>query len=1002
MALRSTFIGVGKHKDPGIRDLVGSARDAIALHALFSDNLRGEAPELLVDEQATLENVRASIVRTLGDATVDDVVVLSFSGHGSHDHRIATTDTNLADLNNTTLGMDELANAFSQSKAKAICCILDCCFSGEAPGKALEDSPTPRDPGSPLQTLAGDGRILISASADNEVAYESPQTRHGLLTKAIIDLLMATNEPVDLLTMGDEVMKTVRAEAARMGVSQTPVLFGSVQGGLSLPSMKAGPLFAAAFPEYGGTKTTGDINDLGRAGISPPVIEAWAKTYQGLNDLQIQAINDHGILEGRSLLVVAPTSSGKTFIGEIAAAKAITEGRKAVFLLPYKALVNEKFDQFAALYGDIVGMRVIRCSGDYSDDVQLFIKGKYDIAFFTYEMFLQIAVGIPTTLNSIGLVVVDEAQFITDANRGITVELLLTFLITARQRGISPQLICLSAVIGDVNRFHEWLGTGLLVTSKRPVPLVEGVIDRSGVFQSADENGVERSEQLIPQDLIRVRGENPSAQDVIVPLIQQLIKNGEKIIVFRNARGPAQGCARYLARDLGLPRAGEALDALPQYDQSTSSATLKACLEGGTAFHNSNLTREERVIVERSFRNTNGAIRVLAATTTVAAGINTPASTVILAENEFLGEDGRPFSVAEYKNMAGRAGRLGFNERGKSIIYAENANERQLLFHRYVKGSLERLESSFDIKELNTWLIRLLAQVRTVPRSDVPSLLVNTFGGYSATARDPHWRPMAEKGIEALVERMIGLGLLEVEGDNVSLTLLGRACGKSSLSFESALRLVDLIKQTPPTFLTAVNLIALIQALPAEEMGYTPMMKKGTKESVRANQVSQRFGYDLIGILQKYARDQVEFWARCKRAAILFDWINGIPLERIEEEFSTNQYYYRIEHGDVRRFADMARFHLQSAAGLLSILLAGKLSPPDIDLLLKQLEVGIPQDSIGLLDLRAPLTRGEYLRLIANGIKNVSQFWNTDPIALKGLVSTISFARLKELRPGHP
>jgi replicative superfamily II helicase len=62
---------------------------------------------------------------------------------------------------------------------------------------------------------------------------------------------------------------------------------------------------------------------------------------------------------------------------------------------------------------------------------------------------------------------------------------------------------------------------------------------------------------------------------------------------------------------------------------------------------------------------------VLAATTTVAAGINTPASTVILAENEFVGEEGRPFTVAEYKNMAGRAGRLGFNEKGKSMIYAE-------------------------------------------------------------------------------------------------------------------------------------------------------------------------------------------------------------------------------------------------------------------------------------------------------------------------------------------
>jgi helicase len=64
-------------------------------------------------------------------------------------------------------------------------------------------------------------------------------------------------------------------------------------------------------------------------------------------------------------------------------------------------------------------------------------------------------------------------------------------------------------------------------------------------------------------------------------------------------------------------------------------------------------------------------------------GINTPASTVIIAEQEFIGEDGRQFTVAQYKNMAGRAGRLGYNEQGKSIILATDYLERQRLFNRY-------------------------------------------------------------------------------------------------------------------------------------------------------------------------------------------------------------------------------------------------------------------------------------------------------------------------------
>jgi len=80
------------------------------------------------------------------------------------------------------------------------------------------------------------------------------------------------------------------------------------------------------------------------------------------------------------------------------------------------------------------------------------LKGKYDIALFTYETFLGLALNSRQLLASIGLVVLDEAQFLADPGRGITVELLLTHLISSRNRGIRPQLICLSAVIGGIRR----------------------------------------------------------------------------------------------------------------------------------------------------------------------------------------------------------------------------------------------------------------------------------------------------------------------------------------------------------------------------------------------------------------------------------------------------------------------------------------------------------------------------------------------------------------------
>jgi ATP-dependent DNA helicase len=979
MALLSTFVGVGKHRDPNIRDLVGATRDARALHALFVDTLPDSNPKILLDYEATVANIHKALQDTMGAATESDTVVFFFSGHGSHDHRLAASDTNLAALGDSSIGMEELARLFKSTRAKALLCVLDCCFSGGAPAKVLEDSPVPKDPNAPLEMLVGEGRILLTASRTDEVAYELPQSRHGILTKALLDLLLAATTEVDILASAGDVMRRVQAEAARMGVVQTPTLLGSVQGGLLLPRLQPGKAFYAAFPELKHVAVSGDIRDLLGVGFPQPIIDEWAARYpHGFNRLQVDAINKHGIVDGGSLVVIAPTSAGKTFIGEVAAAKAITEGRKSVFLLPYKALVNEKYDQFSGLYGATLGMRVIRCSGDYNDDIGAFLKGKYDLALLTYEMFLQVIVGSPFVLNQLGLIVIDEAQFVTDPTRGINVELLLTFILAAREKGITPQIIALSAVIGDANNFHEWLGSELLFHTERPVPLLEGVIDRNGTYQFLDAAGKEGSMQLVSAREVQVRREKPSAQDLLVPLIAKLVKDNEKVIVFRNARGPAQGCAAYLARDLKLKPVTEALERLPAGDNSSASTALRECLGGGTAFHNSNLTREERIVVEQSFRDPKSALRVLAATTTVAAGINTPASTVILAENEFLGEDGRPFTVAEYKNMAGRAGRLGFNEQGKAIIYAETPFERAQLFNRYVRGTLEQLQSSFDPAHIETWLVRLLAQVQQIERSSVPVLLVSTFAGYLQTRRNPQWRPQMEREIAQLVQRMINLGLIEVEGYKVSLSLLGRACGRSSLSFSSAMRLIEIIRATPPHLLNATNLMGLMQGLPTEEMGYTPMVK-GTKEAIRLSQATQRFGSEIVRSLQRYAQDQLEFYGRCKRAAVLHDWIAGRRLDEIEAEFSTNQYFGRIEYGDIRRFADITRFHLQSASNILAVLLLDKNPQAEIETLLKQLEIGLPGSAIDLLRLPVPLTRGEYLKLVARGILDPSTFWAATP-----------------------
>jgi len=401
---------------------------------------------------------------------------------------------------------------------------------------------------------------------------------------------------------------------------------------------------------------------------------------------------------------------------------------------------------------------------------------------------------------------------------------------------------------------------------------------------------------------------------------------------------------------------------------------------------------------KRAFRDPNSRLRILAATTTVAAGINTPASTVILAENEFIGEDGRPFTVAEYRNMAGRAGRLGFNEKGKSIIYAETPPERYFLFNKYVRGTLERLHSSFDPHHIETWLVRLLAQTGSIPRADVFRLLANTYAGYLEIRRDPKWQDHMKEQLEKLVARMIALGLIDVEADTISLSLLGRACGRSSLSFESAMRLIEIVRGLQPALVSATNLVGLMQGLPVGEMGYTPLAK-GTRESIRINQAMQRFGPDIVHLLQRYAQDQAEFYGRCKRASILFDWVLGSSTERIEADFTTSSFQGKIEYGDIRRFADMTRYHLQSASNILSVLLLDANPHDEIQAMLKQLEVGLPASALRLLGLPLPLTRGDYMTLANAGILEPAQLWAASDTSLEGLLGKVRVGQLSKLRP---
>jgi helicase len=107
------------------------------------------------------------------------------------------------------------------------------------------------------------------------------------------------------------------------------------------------------------------------------------------------------------------------------------------------------------------------------------------------------------------------------------------------------------------------------------------------------------------------------------------------------------------------------------------------------------------------------------------------------------------------------------------------------------------------------------------------------------------------------VARLLQAGLAELDGELVHLTLLGRACGASSLSFESSLRLIELMRQLNVTQVDPVQVLGTIEVLAQMDGIYTPVMKRGRSESVRAGDVAQRYGHAMAQGLQRYCRDEL-------------------------------------------------------------------------------------------------------------------------------------------------
>ena len=769
----------------------------------------------------------------------------------------------------------------------------------------------------------------------------------------------------------DYVTKRVVDSAAAIGKVQSPALRGSIDGELGWPVFMAGKEYFAAFPERKAPPVTADVQSLANYGFPGEIVSAWAGSIPSLNRLQIEAVNDYGLLRGEHLVVSAPTSSGKTLIGELAAVYGALQRKRALFLFPLKALANDKARYFNQIYGTF-GLRTIRVTGDStSDEILPFMRGQYDICLMTYEKCAAMLLANPYLLEQVGTIVVDEVQMIADASRGINLEFLLTMLRLRRRTGVEPLMIALSAVIGDTKGFERWLGARLLRKTERPVPLDEGVVRADGRFRYVD--GVSADEKTLSA-YIAPEWRKGSSQDLVIPLVKKLIAEGKSVIVFRETKGLVRGCARYLAQTLGLPPATAALAALPAGDVSVALQDLRADLQGGVGFHNADLAPDERQVIEEEFRVAK-ELRVLAATTTLAMGVNTPAEAVVVVGLMHPGDT--PYSVAEYKNIVGRAGRLGFAAHGTSYLVAMTPNDEHYYWNRYVKGSPESIQSQFlqadsDVRSLILRVLVTAEQSRSGMRADdIILFLEESFAVFLQKQLTPGWRwdrPALDSGLNDLVQHKM------VEADQnglFHLTALGRLAGVAGTEVESVIRVVGALQSVAPAEITDPTLIVATQLTVELDAILFPINRKSTQKEPQAwigELRNQGIPYGVLNSLERSVDDHHQPTLRAKKAAACLMWISGMQMADIERR--ATQFGGGFDAAGPMRSVKSRTCDLLPTVARIAELLYGELVLGErVERLLTRLEIGIPSVAVTLAQIAGDrLSRGDYLRMVSADI----------------------------------
>jgi len=460
-----------------------------------------------------------------------------------------------------------------------------------------------------------------------------------------------------------------------------------------------------------------------------------------LDGFQQQAIT--ALNAGSSVVVCAPTGSGKTLIGEYVIYRALARGGRVFYTTPLKALSNQKLRDFREKFGE---EQVGLVTGDIA------LNRDATVVVMTTEIFRNMLYGTPigeigTSLEGVEAVVLDECHYMNDRQRGTVWEESIIYCPP------SIQLVALSATIANPDQLTDWLNlvhgsSELIYSDFRPVPLQFHFVNAKGFYPLLNSNKTKINPNLKPKrQKGRGRKEQPETPSIAYVLSELRLRDMLPAIYFIFSR---RGCDRAV-EDLGslsLVSAPEAAKLRAHIDEFLSRnpeagrAGYIEPLYRGIASHHAGVLPAWKSLIEELFQQ--GLVKVVFATETLAAGINMPArTTVISALSKRTDEGHRLLKASEFLQISGRAGRRGMDTTGYVVTVQtrfEGSKEAAYL----ATASADPLVSQFTP---NYGMVLNLLQTHTL--SETKELVERSFAQYLATLdQRPLQRAMTELSSE--------------------------------------------------------------------------------------------------------------------------------------------------------------------------------------------------------------------------------------------------------------